>query len=118
MRLSWYLAAVAIVVFMASCGASTSITDTSQSWRVVSESAFQASWNNHCESCSFETFPTEPNSTATLGQIYHGSDFNNDVVSMDDLISSDLGESSGLDGAMPEDLCIWYDSSDDMDDLE
>ena len=107
---------VALICLLMSCGGSgTSVQASPDSGKAVSQSAFGASWNTHCTGCNF-TDNSAINQGTTLGDMYSGSYFSADIAVMDFLISRDLGEPSGLEGAGPECMYIWYDS--DGDDFE
>jgi len=93
---------------LTSCGGGVNSLITDSSAKGVSDAAFSAAWNNNCGCCSFDdnyaaTFFT------TLGDMYNGSDFSMDIEHLDTLISSELGEPSGLDGATENALYVWFD---------
>ena len=114
MRSVVLLLAVSLIALAVSCsGSGVNGAQLDSALRQASESGFGASWNMHCDSCNFYEHPTDPHSTATLGQLYFGSNFRADISSLDFFISFDLGEPSGLQGATPDCMYIWYDSSGD-----
>ena len=110
MRRSWILFVVATMAI--ACLSCSSAGVTLDNPRHTSQSAFGTSWNAHCAACNF-TDNMAVNMNTTLGSMYQGSDFINDIRAMDLLISADLNEPSGLAGASQEALYIYYDNSGD-----
>jgi hypothetical protein len=107
--------AVGLIALLVSCAGST-VTPLTDSGRLASASAFGASWNTHAATCNFDTNAGVV-STTTLGDMYNGSDFSGDITLMNVLISTDLGEPSGLSGAEFGALYLWYDNTGDGDDI-
>lgn len=108
--------AVVLIALLVSCGGG-SLTPLADSGKQVSETAFSASWNTHSSICNFAS-NVGVLSTTTLGSMYGGGNFSGDIMLMDVLISTDLGEPSGLYGATEEALYVWYDDTGDGDELE
>ncbi|MBN2081319.1 hypothetical protein JW859_03830 [bacterium] len=102
-----------VVLFvLAGCSSGVNSLIADSSAKRVSDAAFSAAWNNNCGNCSFED-NRAATLTTTLGDMYCGSDFSIDIERLDILISIELGEPSGLDGASETALYVWYDSDGD-----
>jgi len=102
--------ALACVVFLfVSCSGASSNRITSNG--LDGGTSFGSSWNTHCGTYNFDS-NVDVTPFTTLGDMYNGSDFTTDIESMDDKISADLGESSGLEGASGSALYIWFDEED------
>jgi hypothetical protein len=118
MRAPLCVVSVALLCLLISCaGSGANLQASPDASKAVSQSAFGSSWNAHCTSCNFVD-NYEVNQGTTLGDMHSGSDFGADIALMDALISWGLGEPSGLAGAGPECLYIWYDSEGDDFDFE
>lgn len=98
----WMVAVV--LLLMVSCGGNGTTTQALDG----DVSLFGIAWNNNCAACSF-TSNVDVTMMTTLEDMYSGDDFDSDIAVMDTLISLTLGEPSGLQGAAPEALYIYYD---------
>lgn len=93
--------------------AGNSVNSLSNADKSASEVTFGEAWNNNCGFCNFDSNAAATYQT-TLGDMYNGTAFNDDLFVLDALISTELGRPSGLAGADFSALYIWYD--DDADD--
>ncbi len=101
-RVGIYLAV--LIVVLASCSGA----GINQTGKLASSTDFGTSWNTHCSDNNFVK-NSAATSTTTLGDMYFGDDFAKDIGLMDNAISKDLGEVSGLSGASEIELYGWFD---------
>ena len=94
--------------------AGNSVSDFGNADKTAADVTFGGAWNNNCGICNFDDNSAATYQT-TLGDMYNGTSFSDDLFVLDALISTELGEPSGLAGADFNALYIWYD--DDADDL-
>ena len=92
--------------------AGNSVSNLGNAEKSASEVTFGEAWNNNCGMCSFDTNAAATFQT-TLGDMYNGTTFNDDLFVLDALISTELGRPSGLEGADENALYIWYDDEGD-----
>ena len=98
-----------VVLFvLASCSGGVNSLIADSTAKGVSDAAFSAAWNNNCAPCNFDDNQAAT-LTTTLGDLYNGPDFSMDIERLDILISNELGEPSGLDGASESALYVWFD---------
>ena len=75
---------------------------------------FGIAWNLYCATYNFDT-NVNVTTVTTLGDMYNGSTFALDIAAMDQKISAELGEESGLEGAGFQALYIWFDDEIELD---